>query len=286
MLRPGALTLVTDLGRPGHAHLGVPRSGALDRPALRLANRLVGNPEGYAGFEVLLGGLELRAEVGCSVAVTGPPVPAWQRRPDGARWAVGSHCAVHLAAGDHLRLAVPDAGLRNYLALAGGLDLPMVLGSRGTDLLSGLGPPPVRAGDRLPLGEPGAPPPDGGPVPVSVPPSLLPVPVLLGPRDDWFNDPADALRGTVWTVGSSSNRVGLRLEGPALVRTAERDGVELPSEPMLPGAIQVPPSGQPVVFLADGPTTGGYPVIAVVPESWLPALAQARPGSRVRFRPH
>jgi len=283
--RTGPLAVVTDLGRSGYAHIGVPRSGALDPAALRLANRLVGNPEGHAGLEVLLGGLELCAEAGVTVAVTGAPVPVrWYGR-DGTLRAVDSHRAVHLRAGERLELGVLAAGLRCYLACSGGLDVPAELGSRSTDLLSGLGPAKLADGDRLVLGTAGALPADAGPVPVSVPPALVSLPVLLGPRDDWFADPAGALRGSLWTVGSASNRIGLRLSGAALTRVPERDGVELPSEPMLPGAVQVPPSGQPVVFLADGPTTGGYPVVGVIPEAALGALAQARPGDQVRFTP-
>jgi biotin-dependent carboxylase-like uncharacterized protein len=193
---------------------------------------------------------------------------------------------VHLRAGDHLEVPTLDAGLRGYLALSGGLDLPVVLGSRGTDLLSGLGPAAVSDGDLLALGRPGGCPVDAEPVPVSVPSPLLRVPVLLGPRDDWFADPAAALAATVWTVGSASNRIGLRLAGEALARVPARRGEELPSEPVRPGAVQVPPSGQPVVFLADAPTTGGYPVVAVVADAGsLGALAQARPGGQVRLVP-
>jgi biotin-dependent carboxylase-like uncharacterized protein len=285
ILRTGPLTVITDLGRPGRAHMGVPRSGALDEPALRLANRLVGNPEGHAGLEVMLGGLVLRAESACTVAVTGPPVPVWVRthaRED----AVGTHQAVPLAGGHHLVLGHPSSGMRSYLALSGGLAVDQVLGSCSTDLLSGLGPNPVTDGDRLPLGPVLADPPAGeGPVPLSVPPMRLEVPVLLGPRDDWFAEPSSALRGTEWTVSSVSNRIGLRLEGTPLERVPSRHGVELPTEPMRLGAVQVPPSGQPVIFLADGPTTGGYPVIGVVLGSALPGLAQARPGSTLRLHP-
>jgi biotin-dependent carboxylase-like uncharacterized protein len=285
VLRTGPLTVITDLGRPGQAHIGVPLSGALDRDALRLANRLVGNPEGHAGFEVLLGGLELRAESNCTVAVTGTPVSAWRHGGGAERRAVGSHQVVYLHAGEHLELGVPDAGLRSYLACSGGLDVPEVLGSRSTDLLSDLGPAKVSDGDRVALGTAGDAPADAAPVPVSVPPALVTVPVLLGPRDDWFADPDGALRGTVWTVGPASNRIGLRLAGQPLERSAERDGQELPSEPVRPGAVQVPPSGQPVVFLADAPTTGGYPVVGVIPETALGTLAQARPGTQVRLIP-
>jgi biotin-dependent carboxylase-like uncharacterized protein len=192
---------------------------------------------------------------------------------------------VYLSAGDRLELGAPDAGARCYLACSGGLNVPEELGSRSTDLLSGLGPDQLSDGDRLPLGVAADPPVDAEPVPVSLPPPLLRVPVLLGPRDDWFTDAAEALRTRVWTVGSASNRIGLRLSGEPLARVPERDGVELPSEPMLPGSVQVPPSGQPVVFLADAPTTGGYPVVGVVPDAELGGLAQARPGSKIVLLP-
>lgn len=279
VLEPGTSALIEDLGRPGHAHLGVAPSGALDAPALRLANRLVGNPESDAGIETVLGGLVLRAHSSCTVAVTGPPVPAWV---DGR--AVGSHLPVHLAAGRTLRLGMPSAGLRCYLAFSGGIAAPTALGSRSTDALSGIGPAPLRAGDLLPLGEPRGLPAGADEVIARVPDGELTVPVLLGPRDEWFDDPARALAGT-WTVSTDSNRVGLRLDGPRLQRAEPYADTELPSEAILTGAIQVPPDGAPVVFLADHPTTGGYPVIATVHPDALPLLAQARPGTWLRFRP-
>ncbi|MGQ0481241.1 MAG: biotin-dependent carboxyltransferase family protein [Pseudonocardia sp.] len=290
MLRTGPLTLVTDLGRPGLSHLGVPRSGALDAPALRLANRLVGNPEDRAGLEVLLGGLELRAEAGCTLAVTGAPTAVTLHRVGGARTdggghAVGSHRTVHLRAGERLVVSAPGGGLRNYVAVAGGVDVTPVLGSRSSDLLSGLGPAPLRAGDRLPVGPAPDQPADAGPVPVSVPADTITVPIVLGPRDAWLDRPAEALRRTRWTVDPASNRIGLRLRGGALRRHPDRADHELPSEPVCPGAVQVPPGGQPVVFLADGPTTGGYPVVGLVEQEWLAGLAQVRPGSVVRLLP-
>lgn len=277
VLRASPQALVTDLGRPGYAHLGVPPSGALDPGALRLANRLVGNPEGAAGLEVLLGGLELRAGVACTVAVTGPPVAL---HVDGA--ATDSHAPVHLGAGAVLRLDAPMQGLRSWVALSGGIAVDAELGSRATDLLSGLGPAPLRDGDTLPLG-----PPDGLPVGADVvmPTAVddpLTVPVLLGPRDGWIEDAARRLAATSWTVTASSNRIGLRLDGEPLRR---RGDTELPSEPVLTGAVQVPANGLPVVFLADHPVTGGYPVVAVVLPAALPALAQARPGSTMRLQP-
>ena len=275
VLATGPAALVQDLGRPGYAHLGVPPSGALDAPALRLANRLTGNPEDTAGIEALLGGLSVRANCSCTVAVTGPPVAVTVDDR-----AVGSHVPVHLAAGRTLTIAPPQAGLRCYLAVSGGIDVEPELGSRSRDVLSEIGPPPLKPGDVLPLGERRGIPAGEDELTAPRVHADLVVPVQLGPRDDWFADPAGQLART-WTVTPESNRVGLRLDGEPL-RREKND--ELPSEGLLTGAIQVPPSGSPVVFLADHPTTGGYPVIGVVAPGSLPALAQARPGTTVRFR--
>ncbi|WP_284747311.1 biotin-dependent carboxyltransferase family protein [Amycolatopsis sp. RTGN1] len=274
VLDPGRYALVEDLGRPGYAHLGVAPSGALDVPSLRLANRLVGNPSEAAGIEALLGGLSVRLTASATVAVTGPVVDV---RVDGRSF--GSHAPVPVRAGQTLSVGTPATGLRCYLAFSGGIAVEPVLGSRSRDVLSGIGPEPLKSGDVLPLGEPGIP--VGADVVVPVPaPGELVVPVTLGPRDDWLDDPAGGLSAW-WTVTAESNRVGLRLDGTPLRRAV--DG-ELPSEGVVTGAIQVPPSGLPVVFLADHPTTGGYPVAAVVRADALSALAQARPGTRVRFR--
>ncbi|MBY8875590.1 biotin-dependent carboxyltransferase family protein [Micromonospora sp. PLK6-60] len=274
VLRAGALTTVQDQGRPGWAHLGVPRSGALDPAALRLANRLVGNPEPAAGLEVTLGGCVLRFTSATTVAVTGADTELWvdDRPADVGR-------PLSVPAGAVLRIGPPRAGLRSWLAVAGGIAVEPVLGSRSADTLSGLGPPPVRDGDRLALG-----PPAGGPAPVDVtpgwtPPAELRLRLRLGPRDDWFTPAAvHRLLHSPYTVGPLSNRIGVRLEGPALPRAV---GGELPSEGLVLGAVQVPADGRPLVFLADHPTTGGYPVIGVVAD--VTALAQARPGTTVRF---
>ena len=278
VLRTGPQALVQDLGRPGNAHLGVPPSGALDPRSLTLANRLVGNPEDAAGLEVLLGGLSLRANASCTVAVTGPATPALVN-------GVPRDSPLHLAPGDTLTLGTPSGGLRTYVAVSGGIAVPADLGSRSTDLLSGLGPAPLRPDDELPLGDPtGVPVGVDVLVPAQVPDDLV-VPVLLGPRDDWFDEPARRLRDGRWTVSDRSNRVGLRLTGTALDRTACRVGRELPSEGLVTGAVQVPADGRPVVFLADHPTTGGYPVIGVVATHVLPLLGQVGPGTRLRFDP-
>ena len=272
----GALTTVQDAGRPGLAHRGVPRAGWLDAPAARLANRLVGNDAGLAVLENLLGGLVLRCERAVAVAVTGARVDV---RVDGRQ--VDAAAAVHLRAGSVLSLGRPVAGLRCYVALAGGVDVVPELGSRSTDTLSALGPAPLQAGSRLPLGSSYGPPGAGE----QVPPTLA-SPVVLrclpGPRADWCPPGlADRLAATAYVAGSDSDRIGLRLEGPALGR---RDG-ELPSEGMVLGAVQLPPDGRPVVFLNDHPTTGGYPVVAVVAEADLSTCAQVRPGDAVRLSP-
>jgi biotin-dependent carboxylase-like uncharacterized protein len=265
---PGALTTVQDLGRPGWAHLGVPRSGALDQPALRLANRLVGNSEDAAALETTLTGVTLRADRAVTVAVTGARCDVRLGRRAAAWGAVLS-----VPAGAELRVGPATEGLRSYVALAGGVDVAPVLGSRSTDLLSGLGPDPLRAGDRIALGRPGRAPHGSQAVPLPMHGRLR---LRLGPRADWFSREAlQALHGATYEVGADSNRIGLRLAGPAVTRIVES---ELPSEGMVLGAVQVPPSGQPVVFLHDHPTTGGYPVVGVVLEEDLPVCAQARPG--------
>ena len=270
----GALTTVQDLGRRGWAHLGVPRSGALDEPALRLANRLVGNPEASAGLETTLTGVAFRLDSTTSFAVTGA---ACDVRVAGR--AVGWGTAVIAPAGAEVRIGAAVRGVRSYVALAGGLDVLPVLGSRSTDLLSGLGPAPLRAGDRLPLGPPG----HWAPGVEAAPPGAQDtVRLRLGPRADWFSAAATAvLDGASYEVGAASNRIGLRLAGPRLERSVEG---ELPSEGMVLGAVQVPPSGQPVILLNDHPTTGGYPVVAVVVGADLPVCAQAGPGDRLTLR--
>ncbi|WP_420341033.1 biotin-dependent carboxyltransferase family protein [Streptomyces xinghaiensis] len=276
--RPGALTTVQDLGRTGHAHLGVPRSGALDLPAHRLANRLVGNAPEAATLETTVSGAALRVRTPVTAAVTGAPCAVTvDGRP--APWGA----PVRLPAGAVLDVGPAAGGLRSYIAFAGGIAAEPVLGSRSADLLSGLGPPPLAAGDELPLGTPHGPPAPVDAVPCPGPPAELVLPVLPGPRHDWFAP--DALRSLAcarYAVSPASNRIGLRTDGPPLRRS--RAG-ELPSEGMVLGAVQVPPDGRPVVFLADHPVTGGYPVIGVVPEDRLWAAAQAPPGTPLRFVP-
>ncbi|WP_425412821.1 biotin-dependent carboxyltransferase family protein [Micromonospora humi] len=286
VLRAGALTTVQDQGRPGWAHLGVPRSGALDPAALRLANRLVGNPEHAAGLEITVTGCVLRLTRAVTVALTGAPADVRVEHPPRTGSTASGRVRrpgdvgrpLSLPAGAVLRIGPAHVGVRTWLAVSGGIAVEPVLGSRSTDTLSGLGPPPLRDGDRLPLGPPTGPPPVDLVIARPVPTDLRLV-VRPGPRRDWFApDAFDRLRRAAYTVGTDSNRVGARLAGAALPRAVAG---ELPSEGLVLGAVQVPPDGQPLVFLADHPTTGGYPVIGVVDD--VTPLAQARPGTTVRF---
>jgi biotin-dependent carboxylase-like uncharacterized protein len=264
VVRPGLLTTVQDGGRPGLAHLGVPPSGAADPVAYELGNRLVGNPPGAAALEATLDGPVLRFDRPTTVALTGATTP-------------------EVRTVEVLEVGRCVGGARTYICVRGGIDVEPTLGSRSTDLLTGLGPPPIRTGDRLRIGsEPGeAPPAPPGSVPG---PGLPREPVLRivpGPRDDWFTPGAlETLCAEPWRVSTSSNRVGIRLEGPVLDR-ARHD--ELLSEGPVTGALQVPASGQPILLLNDHPTTGGYPVIAVVRSDDLWLAGQLGPRQCVRF---
>ena len=261
----GVLTTVQDRGRPGLAHLGVPRAGPLDRPAAELANRLVGNAPDAAVLEVTLGGFSARPVVGLWAAVTGAG------RPHAAAQWVG--------AGELLEVGVPASGVRSYVAVSGGIAVEPVLGSRSTDTLAWVGPPRVVDGAVLPVG-----PSTGEPRPLDTPrpPTPGPLRLLPGPHAPYFEPHAhEAVCAAPYAVRAESNRVGLRLDGAIVPR---RGTAELPSEGMVLGAVQVPPDGRPVVLLADHPPTGGYPVVGVVHPDDLWMCAQLRPGEPVRFR--
>jgi biotin-dependent carboxylase-like uncharacterized protein len=267
----GALTTVQDFGRLGQAALGIGRSGVCDRGAHRLANALVGNHPTLATLEVTLGGLSLVSDADVVVATTGARCPG-----------APHHAPFHLRAGEVLDLGIPAAGLRTYLAVRGGIDVEPVLGSRATDIMAGLGPPVLSAGDVLPVGTTPRPVPGVEVAPVPEPTNdLLQVPVTPGPRRDWFDDDAwQLLCSQTYVVDPQSNRIGVRLTGEPLARA--RTG-ELVSEGMLRGALQMPPSGLPVLFLADHPVTGGYPVVAYVVDEHVDRCGQLRPGQEVRF---
>ena len=303
VLSPGPLTVVVDLGRPGRAAQGVARSGAVDRASLRRANRLVGNPSATAALEVAVGGLRVRALTDLVVAVTGASTPLTLLTPaqsaepgdgggpdddegDLVEREVGRDRAFVLARGAELHLGQPVRGMVSHLAVAGGVEGEPVLGSLSTDLLSGIGPGPLRAGDVVRVGgareAAAAVDPEPGP---QLPGSddVTSIDVLLGPRDDWFTE--EGLRTFLdqeWSVTPRSNRVGLRLEGEQPLERSRTD--ELPSEGTVPGSVQVPPNGQPVVFTADHPVTGGYPVVACVARHDLDRVGQVPVGGRIRFR--
>lgn len=278
VIAPGPLTTVQDLGRPGYGDLGVPLSGAADRRALRLANRLVGNTERAAGLEVTLGGLRLSARRQLLIAVTGAPADA---QIDGVDR--GHHNATVLLAGAELFVPPPRSGLRTYVAVRGGIDVEPVLGSRSTDLLSGLGPAPLRAGDELVVGDLAGAWPSATEAPWDVLDPHRPVPLYVseGPRLPHLEDPAGLYTGT-WTVNAASDRVGVRLDGNQELRLRS-DAGELRPEPVALGSVQLPPGGQPVISLADHPTTGGHPVVAVLVADSIDAAAQLAPGRQVRF---
>jgi biotin-dependent carboxylase-like uncharacterized protein len=282
---PGLLTTVQDLGRPGHGRVGIPPSGPLDRPALVLANRLVGNPDGAAALELTLKGPRLEVHRPGVVAVTGAdmgftvnggPAPAW--------------AAVEVRAGDVLGFRMASAGCRAYLALAGGVDVPTVLGSRATYLrgrLGGLEGRALRKGDLLPGGSPAHPPArvTGRAVPPAARPAYpaeVECRVVPGPQADRFT-PAGwaAFLGGPYTVTPQADRMGYRLEGP---RIEHARGHDIVSDGIPLGGIQVPGEGQPIVLLVDRQTTGGYTKIATVFSGDVARIGQTRPGHRVRFR--
>ncbi|MFT0532194.1 5-oxoprolinase/urea amidolyase family protein [Castellaniella hirudinis] len=291
VLSAGTQTLVQDLGRPGLTGMGVSLSGALDRGALRAANRIVGNPADAPVLENALGGLRLACRGRAVVAITGAQAQIHLTTAGGVRLPAASGQPLALDDGDELRIGAPGAGVRCYVAVRGGWDVAPVLGSCATDTLAGIGPAPLRSGDRLRVGTaPGGVRPSAVLADAAAPPppprrgALVVLDIVLGPRSDWFSPAAlDLLAQQEWTVTPQSDRVGMRLTGPEPL-TRSRQG-ELPSEGTVAGAIQVPASGQPVLFLADHPLTGGYPVIGAVVGRDLDRAAQIPVGARLRFRP-
>ncbi|MCY1157409.1 MAG: carboxyltransferase protein, partial [Citricoccus sp.] len=289
---PGLQSLVQDLGRPGLGDLGVSASGAADTASARQANRLVGNAPREAVIETLLGGLTVRARGSVVLALAGADTPARITAVPGSGATdrpAPPRAPFALHDGETLALDEPAAGLRTYLAVRGGLDVPAVLDSRSTDTMSGIGPEPLAPGTELPVRS------DRGLAAVgTAEPALRRLPrvgevttlrVVPGPRQDWFGAAGlEVLGGQDWAVSTQSNRIGVRLEAPAGGVPLERvrEG-ELSSEGAVAGALQVPPSGLPVLFLADHPVTGGYPVIGVVVPGDLPLAAQLPPGAGVRF---
>ncbi|MEO8672428.1 MAG: biotin-dependent carboxyltransferase family protein [Tahibacter sp.] len=291
VIKPGLLTSIQDLGRPGHAALGVGRAGAMDPVALRLANALVGNPVNTAALEISLIGPTLQFHRAAQIAITGAPLSASLDGRTLRHW-----CAQDVPAGGVLQLGAMPRGARSYLAIRAGFDLAAVLGSLSTDLHGGIGPwhaRALRAGDALPLavdaladrsdlqrGRPDA--------TWSLDPSSWfdtdeqPVLRLLPGAHFAELDTASKsqLLETAFRIGVDSDRVGVRLDGASLHLAVPR---ELCSSGVAPGTVQLPPGGQPIVLMAESPTTGGYPRIAHVIAVDQPRLAQRRPGDTVRF---
>jgi biotin-dependent carboxylase-like uncharacterized protein len=278
---PGPLTTVQDLGRMGHLRVGIPTSGPMDREAFLLANRLVGNPDDAAGLECTLIGPRIEFTDERLVAVTGADMTPTLNGAAAAAWQ-----GLRVRAGDVLRLGTARTGVRAYLAVAGGVATPLVLGSRSTYVrgrLGGLEGRALRKGDRLPLGSVGA------ARPHRVRPERVPVygaeatvAVVLGPQDDRFTAAGIAafLEGP-YEILPQSDRMGARLKGPFIEHTRGHDIV---SDGVPMGGIQVIGEGQPIVLLADRQSAGGYTKIATVCSFDLGRIAQLKPGGRLRFR--
>jgi len=284
VVEAGLLTTVQDAGRPGRRRLGVTWAGPMDAAALADANATVGNPPASAALECTVVGPALRFLATTAFAWTGADLGPVLHRADLGAWPVPRGARIRARPGNVLAFTGRGTGCRAYVALAGGVEVPRVLRSRATDLGSGFGGfegRPLRAGDLLVLGA--APP--GEP---SIPPSRETEPdaarvrVVLGPQADALEPESVArLLSEPWTLGADSDRIGGRLDGP---RLKHRGPAEIVSDGMVPGCIQVPPDGRPIVMMADCPTTGGYPKVATVVAADLGRLAQAFPGeTEVRF---
>lgn len=285
VVRPGLQLLVQDRGRPGHAALGVSASGAADRIALRDANRAVGNPPNAAVLECV-GAATLRFRGAGVAVITGAVGELWVVSADGAEREVAHGVPFATAPGDELELGWPRAGFRYTVGVRGGIRVPLVLGSAGSDTLSGLGAAPLGTGDVVAVGSdaPCAVDPDAVPRALPAPGDLVDLEITLGPRDNWFTEAArEVLFTQEWEVTAESDRIGIRLLGALPLERAQAG--ELPSEAAVTGAIQVPADGQPVIFLADHPLTAGYPIIGALTTRTLDLAAQLPPGARIRFRP-
>ena len=285
VIQPGLLTTVQDLGRWGYQRYGVPVCGALDPVSLRIANILVGNQESLAGLEMTGAGPNLKFNEDTVIAVTGAelglqidtrPAPSWE--------------SVRVPSDSTLSFGGLQDGLRAYLAVAGGIDVPPIMGSRSTDLKSGFGGLEGRAlkpGDSLPVGQPSLPAewsPSTLPASISRQPTYgqkFELRVVLGPQDGMFTERGVAvLLTSEYTVSADSDRTGCRLDGPAVRHVR---GPDIVSDGTALGSIQVPGSGTPIILLADRGTTGGYTKVATVISPDIGLLAQAMPGAKVRF---
>ncbi|WP_434526855.1 5-oxoprolinase/urea amidolyase family protein [Photorhabdus asymbiotica] len=288
ILSTGIQTLFQDLGRSGQAGLGISAAGALDKIALRSANRIVGNPSASACLEIVEGGLSFVSHGHVIISVTGADCPIVIQTASGQKFQADSYQPVDLSEGDKVTLATPKAGVRSYLAVRGGFAQQPILASLSYDTLAHIGPKPVATGDLLnilPVTRNSAVSMDESPA-FNMPASddIVTLDIILGPRTDWFTEEAlSLLQNQLWRVTPQSNRVGIRLNGDTPLSRVNHE--ELPSEGTAVGAIQVPASGQPVLFLADHPLTGGYPVIASVASYHLDLAGQIPINAHIRFNP-
>lgn len=280
VVRSGMLTTIQDLGRWGQQHLGVPVAGPMDWYSHRLANRLVGNPDEAAALEITLVGPEVTTDADVTCAIAGA---AFEVTADDAP--MPNNAPFTLRRGHKLRFRTRTGGARAALAVRGGIDLPPVLSSRATSLISRMGPLGGRAlaaGDVLPVGSP---PPTGRPAgrPLPLPAGGARLRVMIGPHQARFTEDAlRTLQATRFTVTPESNRMGYRLDGAVLARA---DEAEMLSDATPIGSLQVPPSGLPILLMADRQTTGGYPKIATVITADLPLAGQLAPGDWIEFVP-
>ncbi len=281
VLDPGPMTTVQDLGRFGYQAFGVPVSGALDQFSVRVANWLVGNPAGAALLEATFMGPKLEVASECQVAVTGAVVELLLNSRPVETWK-----ALNLRPGDQLWVRGAKAGMRAYLAVTGGVHVPLVMGSRSTYVgarLGGLDGRPLRKGDMISRGPASL----RGKAP-RLPEEYRPVwthqlrlRTVLGPQQEHFSEGLKVFLESEFQVSPQADRMGYRLEGPQVLRKPEAPP-SIISEPSIPGAVQIPPDGKPIVLLVEQ-TVGGYAKIATVVWADLPFLAQARAGDRVRF---
>jgi KipI family sensor histidine kinase inhibitor len=280
--------LFQDLGRFGQTGQGVSASGALDRGAFKAANRVVGNDESAVCLELVGGGFSFQVFKSAVAALTGAPCGISICTADGRVMPGRPYTPIALEAGDVVNLAAPSRGMRYYLAVRGGFDAETILGSAATDTLAIVGPAPVRAGVALKVK------PASGLRAVSLDESAafecpavgdeVTLDLVMGPRADWFTAEAlETLAAEAWVVTPQSNRVGIRLDGERVLERSRTE--ELPSEGTVNGAVEVPANGKPLLFLADHPLTGGYPVIGAVAEYHLDLAGQVPVGAKIRFRP-
>lgn len=282
VVHPGLMSSIQDAGRPGFASLGVPRGGAADQASLRLLHSLLGNDPAGAAIETTLAGAVFRFGCDAPFALAGAPAEAWLDSEQGSR-PVPFYSVLHARAGDTLRTQHTSRGVRTYLAISGSIDTPMAMGSRSTHIAAAFPIATLQMGDRIPIS------------PRPWMPRTLELDTIAeqermvfrdtlriqpGPHARLLPGAFDVLLAATFTIGSDSNRAGVRLRSQ---QPLVPHSISLLTIPTAPGFVQLPPSGQPIILGRDHPTTGGYPVIASVVHADIDAIGQLRPGRPVRF---